>query len=330
MVHGTVSGSSPHFGPTASCGDDKEGDCPQERLSNPVQRTTVTGSKADPRPLHLPCGAHRVVLYSGKLHINVVFLRLSVARVWRLAFVFLLAMLCTSCGGNVQPNLTYQPEYLPVQLSLSPSGISIQGTTSLVTAIGVFSIGARYSLPLPNRDSIYVILRSRRAGYDHIFEVRTGADQFSAIVNGTTSISVSNDQVLIDVTAGSIKRITFKRVNVQIAERGNTSWPQREWHKAEVRWNEGWSQSWYKPFALTRWAYSDSTIARWYGIGFVWFLLRLVLAIVLFFIDTVLSFGFLLGQIGFVFFGPTGRDVIYGLLVLSVIIGSMMPLMDTI
>jgi len=63
-------------------------------------------------------------------------------------------------------------------------------------------------------------------------------------------------------------------------------------------------------------AYNDSTIGKWYGIGFVWFLLRLILTIVFFIIDAILSLGFLLGQIGFLLFGATGRNVIYGILVL--------------
>jgi hypothetical protein len=33
-----------------------------------------------------------------------------------------------------------------------------------------------------------------------------------------------------------------------------------------------------------------------------------------------LSLGFLLGQIGFLLFGPTGRNVIYGILVLIILI----------
>jgi hypothetical protein len=73
------------------------------------------------------------------------------------------------------------------------------------------------------------------------------------------------------------------------------------------------------PYALTRWAYDDSTIGKWYGIGFIWFLLRLTLAVICFLIDTVLSLGFLLGQLGFVCFGPTGRNVIYGLLILAIL-----------
>lgn len=113
--------------------------------------------------------------------------------------------------------------------------------------------------------------------------MRTDGEQFNAIVNGTTSITVTNDQVLIDVTNGNIRSVTFKQVNNQIAEASSTSW----WPK-------------------TRHA--------------IWFLIRLVFSIILALVDTVLTIGFLLGQLGFILFGPTGRDVIYGFLVLGAIV----------
>jgi hypothetical protein len=235
-----------------------------------------------------------------------------------LVLILLLVMICAACSGNLKPGLTYQPDFLPVNFNVTASGVSIGGNRSLVTPIGTFSIGASYEL-LPRNDSIYVILRNRRAGYDRIFAVRSGSDQFSAIVNGTTKVSVSNGQVIIDVTAGKIKKITFKRMVSAIPEGVNPNWAQRVWHDTLTRWDEGWRQSWYKPYALTRWAYDDSTIGRWYGVGFIWFLLRLILAIICCFIDTALSLGFLLGQLGFVCFGPTGRNVIYGLLILTLL-----------
>ena len=233
---------------------------------------------------------------------------------WYLAFIplALTSIICTACGSNVQPVLSYKPIILPVELSVSPSGITIGGSSSLVTPIGTFSIGAHYLLSPPNNQSIYVILRNRHTGYDHIFEVHSGTDQLTAVVNGVTSINVSNDQVVVDVTAGVIEKITFKQTS-QIAEQQKAGW-------AANRWDEGWKQSWYKPFALTKWAYSDSTIEKWYGAGFIWFLLRLIFAIVLFFVDAILSFGFLIGQVFFIFFGPIGRNVVYGLMVLVVTI----------
>lgn len=225
--------------------------------------------------------------------------------------VVILTFLNTACGGSVRPGLNYQPVFLPVHLSVSSSGVAIGGDTSLVTPIGTFSIGASYLLPRQN-DGIYVILRNRKTGYDHIFDVRTGGDHLTAVINGRSIISVSGGQVLIDVTSGRIKKITFRQVRTAISEQSDPG----IWHAVTGRWDTGWRQSWYKPFAMSRWAYSDSTIGEWFGVGFIWFLLRLLLAVVLGFIDLVLTIGFLLGQIAFLVFGPTGRDVVYGLIVL--------------
>lgn len=193
--------------------------------------------------------------------------------------------------------------------------MSVTGGPSLVTPIGEFSIGARYSLPEVSRGEIYVILRDRRTGFDHIYEVKTGGDQFTAVVNGTTTVGIVNDQVTIDITNGTIDSVRFRSAPQQVSEQSGRGL----WHGIVTRWDAGWQQSWYKPYALTRWAYDDSTIEKWYGIGFIWFLLRLLFTIILAMVDTLLSLGFLLGQVGFMIFGPTGRDVIYGLLVLGVL-----------
>lgn len=239
--------------------------------------------------------------------------------VYLLAVIMLLALL-TACGGVAKTEFSYKAPFLPFSLVFRPPDHwSISGDQSFATPIGEFSIGAEYELPQHDSASIYVILRNRSTGYDRIFEVKTGGEQFSAVVNGTTIITITHDQVLIDVTRGNIQKITFKRVKSQISEATSASWFTRTWHSAASRWDEGWRQSWYKPFALSRWAYSDSTIEKWYGAGFVLFLLRFILAIALGVVDAVLSLGFVLGQLAFLVFGPTGRDVTYGFLVLGVL-----------
>lgn len=241
---------------------------------------------------------------------------LDVKKILGFALAFLITLGCAACTeNNPGSSITYTPEFLPVHLTLSQSGVSIGGNTSLITPVGSFSIGASYQL-LPLYNGTYVVLRNRTTGYDKIFEVHYGGSQFSAVINGTTDIEVSNGQVLIDVTAGNIKEVTFKHIPNETPKQSQPSWL----HPITARWDAGWKQSWYKPFALTRLAYNDSTIEKWYGIGFVWFLLRLILTIVFFIIDVILSLGFLLGQIGFLFFGATGRNVIYGILVLIALI----------
>lgn len=238
----------------------------------------------------------------------------TLRRALRLALVLCLTLVCVACG-DVKPYIAFHPLYLPIEIKISPDGISISGDKEIVTSIGTFSIGAEYSLAPPPTNTIYVILRDRQTGFDHIYQVKTGNQEFTAVVNGHTTIAVTTSRVLIDVSKGTIESIRFKSVSTPSLAGAPTIGS-----KMGARWDEGWSQSWYKPFGLARWAYDDSTIGSWYGVGFVWFLLRLVLTIIFFLVDIALTLGFLLGQCGFMIFGPTGRDVIYGLLVLFAII----------
>jgi hypothetical protein len=120
-------------------------------------------------------------------------------------------MLCAACG--TKPSIAYLPEFLPVSFSIGPSGISIKGQVSMATPIGEFSIGATYSLPQPGSGSIYVILRDQQTGFDHIYRVAGGTDNLTAVVNGTTRISVFNNQVLIDVTSGQVEDIQFEHAS---------------------------------------------------------------------------------------------------------------------
>jgi hypothetical protein len=158
-------------------------------------------------------------------------------RVWFLALVLVLAVLCSGCSSdNVNTDVTIKPAFLPMAFSIGPSGISIVGDKSITTPIGVFSIGASYELPPRVGDSIYVILRDRRAGFDHIYDVQTGTDQFAAVINGTTNIAVTNGQVLIDVTDGHIKLVTFKQVTDKVSEASHTGWLGHIWHNPVGRW----------------------------------------------------------------------------------------------
>jgi hypothetical protein len=223
--------------------------------------------------------------------------------------IALAALLCSACGGNVSPTVSYKaPAFLPFSITLGKhdNNPTITGNASLITELGVFSIGAQYELPPPVSDTIRVILRNRRTGFDKVYQIRTAGDQFAAVVNGKTSISVSQDQVLIDVTDGTIQQITFKRVNNQIAEaQGSGNGISRAVHTPVNRWDTGWNRSWYKPFMLSRWAYDDSTVTKWYGIGFVWFFIRLILACILGACDVVLTILFLIGQVAVLFFGSS-------------------------
>ncbi|HWC81099.1 MAG TPA: hypothetical protein VG756_14190 [Pseudonocardiaceae bacterium] len=193
-------------------------------------------------------------------------------------------------------------------LTVNSSGVSISGNRSIATPIGTFSVGASYALPSASDKSVYVILRNRTeggTGFDHIYRIDTGSDQFTAVVNGTTTIQVTNHQVLIDVTDGTVQTIRFRHA-VAAAIPENPQTPAQ-------RWDQYWATLFYHPFALTRWAYDDSTISKWYGIGFVWFLIRLVLAFFCLIIDLVLTLCVLVAGVAYWLFGSVARNIVFGL-----------------
>ncbi|RGC70867.1 hypothetical protein C5N14_01865 [Micromonospora sp. MW-13] len=235
--------------------------------------------------------------------------------------LILLALVVAGCDPETEGKgkLRYKPPLLPVALTLGPDGVAVEGETSFVTPIGEFSIGAEYSLPPRDGSTIYVLLRDRKkgkTGFDKVFRVQAGREQLTVIVNGTTTIQVKDGQVLIDITDGAVKKIQFKRVDQATVKEGGDSF----WAKTGAKWDQGWESSIYKPFVLTRWAYDDSTIDKWCGLGFVWFLLRLALTLVLLLVDLVLSSIFLIAQIAYLIFGATGRNVVWGVAILVVII----------
>lgn len=216
-----------------------------------------------------------------------------------------------SCEVPTDGEIEYRPVVLPVKFSLNSSGISVTGERTLVTPIGVFSVGAKYSLPDKARDTIYVVIRDRNErsiGFDHTYQVRSGQGEFTAVVNGTTTIQVVDRQVLIDVTDSTVESIEFKSVEPMATEQQDDLAM-----RLLGRWNTYWNDSFYTPLDLFNWAYDDSTMTKWYGIGFAWFLLRLVAALILLIPDLLLSLLVLVAGVAYVLIGTAARNIVYGL-----------------
>ncbi|MFI9589878.1 hypothetical protein [Nonomuraea sp. NPDC052265] len=173
---------------------------------------------------------------------------------------------------------------------------------------------AEYNLPEADDDAFSVVVRDARkspdnpnvAGFDHIYKIDSGSGEFTAVVNGTAVIQVVRRQVLIDVTNGTVRTIEFKNAEATVKERSKG---------IGDRWQEYWDTSFYSPMALSRWSYDDSTMSGWFGLGFLRFLVRLALAIVLGVVDVVavvLVVGCTPAAVAYVLFGPTGRNIVYG------------------
>ncbi|MFC7534325.1 hypothetical protein [Actinoplanes sp. GCM10030250] len=228
------------------------------------------------------------------------------------------------CEDEVKahPEVEYKPALLPIKFTVGPDGIDVAGESTIVTPIGVFSVNAKYELPPQQKDSIFVVIRDRhqgKSGFDSVYEVRAGGGALKAVVNGRTEIAVADGQVTIDVTAGDIKVIQLQKTEViAVAQRpeGMSTW----WDQAAGKWNTGYDRSPYKPFMLSRGAYDDATISIWYGIGFLVFLVRLALAVLMIPFDIVLTIVFLIAQFFYLFWEASGQNVVWGLLVLVVVV----------
>ncbi|MBB6349488.1 hypothetical protein FHU36_006033 [Nonomuraea muscovyensis] len=231
-------------------------------------------------------------------------------RLARVALATLAIVASAGCAAG-EAKGSYKPALLPVKLEWDSSGVKVTGESSLVTPIGVFSIGAAYSLAGTADDALYVIIRNARkspadpsvAGFDHIYKVKSGTGEFTAVVNGTAVIQIVDRQVLIDVTHGTVRTVEFRGAEAAVQERAAG---------IDDRWRSHWETCFYSPMALSRWAYDDSTMGSLYGLGFAWFLARLALAIVLGLVDLLLVAATFLAAVAYMFFGPTARNIVYG------------------
>ncbi|MFG1942603.1 hypothetical protein [Nonomuraea sp. NPDC048826] len=225
-----------------------------------------------------------------------------------LALVFMLG--AAGCAGS-GVKASYHPALLPVKLEWGNGAIKITGEKSIVTPIGVFAVGLEHPVVAKKENALYVIFRNRDAslpgstvaGVDHVYEVLSGGGRFVAVVNGTATIEISKQEVLIDVTDGTLKVVEFKGAQAVVQEQPGG---------IGKRWQEFWDDCFYSPMALSRWAYDDSTMDRWYGLGFLWFLVRLILALVLGVVDLILTVGCFLAAVGYLVAGTTGRNIVYG------------------
>lgn len=234
------------------------------------------------------------------------------------------------CGSDADPQVGYKPPLVPVKFKIGPDGVTVEGESAVVTPLGTFSYGAQYKLASRDRNEIDVIIVNRDLGVDGtkwIYRVQAGTGSFKAVVDGHNTIEVSDDEVTIDVTDGSIKVIELAQAvpaSTEVDTSSFSSW----WETSLMKWDTGWATSFYRPFALARWAYNDSTIDKAWGLGFVWFLIRLFFAILLSVVDIVLTAIFLISQVGYYFFDSTGRNIVWGVSVLLVIGRAFVALSD--
>lgn len=230
-----------------------------------------------------------------------------------LATIFLL--ISCSAAGNTEPQISVKPTLLPLKFIAGPTGFAIAGDRTIATPLALISIGAKVNLPAKDDGVIRIVIRDRKRagiGLDDIYDIKSGDGDFEAVTNGTTVIQVNRERELtIDVTDAHIGSIEFRRVSPVAFE--DTS-------REPSRWSKHWQTLpfEYNSWTLTRWAYDDSTIGKWYGAGFAIFLIRLVAATLLAIFDFLLVAIFFVAGF-FYLFSETARNIFYGFLSIFII-----------
>jgi len=91
---------------------------------------------------------------------------------------------------------------LPFSISIDSHGrVSVEGKASLVTPIGVFTIGA--ALPIRNVPGYtHVVVRSRKSGNDSVFKVRNNGERLFVQTGGKANVAIRDRYVFVDVIEG--------------------------------------------------------------------------------------------------------------------------------
>lgn len=145
-----------------------------------------------------------------------------------LAPVLVTLLLLAGCSAPDGTAVSYQPKYLPVEFVLDDQGnISVQGSKSLITDIGTFSVSATYELPAKNDDDLYIYIRDQKQSRDRVFLLRDAGDELTAVLDGTTTVKVKDDRIIIDITSAKVRLIKFQQGSAdQKVTDGSSVFPQ--------------------------------------------------------------------------------------------------------
>ena len=111
-----------------------------------------------------------------------------------------LSTVVSSCGSRGSGHVSYQPTFIPLKIIVNSNGdVTVDASTDIVTPIGIFGIGAGVELN-PDEDSINVIVQDRNKGTETVYKVKTKGTPFVATYDGVTTLRVTSDKIVIDVT----------------------------------------------------------------------------------------------------------------------------------
>jgi hypothetical protein len=122
-------------------------------------------------------------------------------------WIVALSLLASTATAQTKIQIGYRPPLLPIKIVADNTGVSIEGEASLVTPIGVFSLGV--SVPIFQADdALRVIIRDRRNQTDRVYDVKW-ADTLGVTLNGRNRIAITRNQVILDVSQGGRYELAF-------------------------------------------------------------------------------------------------------------------------
>src|SRR5437588_3683617 len=141
----------------------------------------------------------------------------QVRTIFLLIIVMGIASFTSSCGATGSAGVSYTPPFVPVTFSIDSSGnISVHVAASIVTELGTFSVSGGASASLKADDgTLLVTIRHIQNGslVDTVYKIQTGQVTVTVVVNGKTTIQITNRSVLIDASQGNIQSIEVKNAN---------------------------------------------------------------------------------------------------------------------
>ncbi|RLK62215.1 hypothetical protein [Actinokineospora cianjurensis] len=216
----------------------------------------------------------------------------------------LLAVLAAVAGcGNLEVSVR-TPDVFPVSFSLTvgENKVEVKGEVSLVTPLGEVAIGLQFTEPL-RPDTTRVVFRDYRRGTDQGFDLRTAGDEFHAVLEGKAPLTARPHEITIDITNATLSEVGFRQTEAS--------------HDLANSW---WANTFYHPFDGFRLVYDDSGIGSSPPLGFLVFVLRLILAILLGILELYPSAVFVIGWLVSLVAGNAGGNAATGLVVLATLV----------
>ena len=125
---------------------------------------------------------------------------------------FLISLLMICCSPSIYAdeglNISYKVPFVPLEITFDSDGISFNGTKTIVTPLGSFSLGYSKYASKFDEDYTYVIIEDMNLKKEHIYKIKD-KKKLKLITEGRTEITITKNRVRIVVEKGSHFTVKF-------------------------------------------------------------------------------------------------------------------------